>query len=136
VNTPKKGPQPVPGAGLGLKGLENAAASGLNESFHVIEVTGESFPPVFSEPVFGFRHAAFERFAALHVAGFFELAGMDAEIAVGCIEQLLEIVERDVFIRREGADDPEADPFVNDTVQRRGALRSRGRRRGFAPLQT
>jgi hypothetical protein len=49
--------------------------------------------------------------------GFFELAGVDAEVAVGGFEHTLEVVEAEGIVGRKGADDAEADAFVNQAIE-------------------
>ena len=61
--------------------------------FHLADVIFESAAAGRSEAVFGARDAAFEEFVAGDVAGFFEFAGVDTEVAVGGFEQSSEVVE-------------------------------------------
>jgi hypothetical protein len=47
----------------------------------------------------------------------FELAGMDAEVAVSGLKDTLEIIEAEGVVGREGADDTEANAFMNQTIE-------------------
>ena len=49
--------------------------------------------------------------------GFFEFAGVDAEVAVSGFEDALEVVEAEGIVGGEGADDAEADALVNQAVE-------------------
>jgi len=49
--------------------------------------------------------------------GFFELASMYAEVAIGSFEDTLEVVEAERIIGCEGADDAEADALVNQAIE-------------------
>jgi len=49
--------------------------------------------------------------------GFFELASMYAEVAIGSFEDTLEVVEAERIIGCEGADDAEADALVNQAIK-------------------
>ena len=51
------------------------------------------------------RHAALEALLARDVPGVFELARVHAQVAVGRLEQPLEVVERQRVVHRERADD-------------------------------
>ena len=48
---------------------------------------------------------------------FFELAGVDAEVAVGGFEDTLEIVEAEGVVGGERADDAETNAFVNQAIE-------------------
>ena len=48
---------------------------------------------------------------------FFELAGVDAEVAVGGFEDALEVVEAEGIVGGEGADDAETDAFVDQAIE-------------------
>ena len=100
-----------------------ALAHLLDERFHMAEVTLQSSTTRGSQFVFGFWQPAFEIFRTRDISGFFEFARVDAEIAVGCIQQALKITEAQSFIRGERADDAEAQALVDQTIQiRSGTL--------------
>src|SRR6266404_1612440 len=85
------------------KGGGLAFAHLLDERFHMAEVTLQSSTTRGSEFVFGFWQPAFEIFRTRDISGFFEVARVDAEIAIGCIQQALKITEAQSFIRSECA---------------------------------
>ena len=93
---------------------------------HLVEVLGEGAAAGGGEAVFGARDAGFEKFYAGNVVGLFELAGVDAEVAVGGLEDALEVFEAEAFVGGEGADDPEANAFVDQAIELR-KLESGGR---------
>ena len=94
-------------------------ASGADPFFHLIEILSQRAASGWGEAVFGARDAAFEKLDAGNVLGFFELAGVHAEIAVGSFEDAFEIVESQGFIGGESADNAEANAFVNQAVELR-----------------
>ena len=69
------------------------------------------------QAIFGARQTALERFRAADVLRVFELPRMDAEVAVGRSQQILQVVEREPLADGERADDAEAKPFVNEPVE-------------------
>jgi hypothetical protein len=83
----------------------------------LIEVFSEGATAGRGEAIFGAGDAAFEKFYAGNVLGFFELAGVDAEIAVGGFEHALEVVEAEGIVRREGADYAKTDALVNEAIE-------------------
>jgi hypothetical protein len=46
---------------------------------------------------------------------------LDAQVAVGRLQQPFQVVERQLLVHRERADDAEAQPFVNEPVERQRA---------------
>ena len=66
-----------------------------------------------SQTIFGARDAGFEIFQAGDVFGFFELAGVDAEVAVGGFQNTFEVIEAEAGIGGESAYDAKADALVN-----------------------
>jgi len=109
---------------------------------HLVEVLGEGAASGGGEAVFGAGDAGFEIFQAGNVIGFFELAGVDAEIAVGGLEDALEVLEAEAGVGGEGADDSETNALVNEAVEfgefeswGRDAISRRNRGfRGFAAV--
>ena len=71
-----------------------------------------------SEAIFTSGEPAFELLFAGDIARIFELARVDAEIAVCGTEDLLQILEGEALVYREGADDAKAKALMNDPVQR------------------
>jgi hypothetical protein len=84
---------------------------------HLIEVVGEGAAAGGGEAVLGAGEAGFEIFQAGNVFGFFELAGVDAQVSVGSFENAFEVVEAEAGVGGESADDPEANAFVNEAVE-------------------
>src|SRR5262249_41160486 len=78
------------------------------------------------QAVFGPRHAAVERLVAGDVLRVLELARVDAQVAVGGLQQPLQVVEREPLVGRERADDPEPEPFVDDAIEVERAAAARG----------
>jgi len=85
--------------------------------FHLVQVFGESAAAGGGEAVLGAGDAGFEKFVAGDVFGFFEFAGVDAEVAVGGFEDALEVVEAERIVGGEGADDAEADALVDEAIE-------------------
>ena len=85
--------------------------------FHLVEVFGEGAAAGGGEAVLGAGDAAFKKFHAGNVLRFFELAGVDAEVAVGGLEDALEVVEAEGVVGGEGADDAEANAFVDQAIE-------------------
>jgi hypothetical protein len=92
-------------------------AGNADPFLHLIEVFGEGAAAGRGEAIFGAGDAAFEELYAGNVLGFFELAGVDAEIAVGGFEHALKVVEAEGIVSGEGADDAEADALVNQAIE-------------------
>src|SRR2546423_31449 len=78
-----------------------------NERFHVIEIPLERAASGGSESVLRLRHPALERFSTGYVFRFLKLPGVDAQITVGRLHQLLEIAEAERIVDSESADDAE-----------------------------
>src|SRR5947199_4002673 len=93
---------------------------GLDDRFHVVEVALQRPPSRGGQPVFGLRHPPLEILLTGDVAGLLELAGMDAQVAVGRLEQLLEVVEAQVVVDRQRADDPQPHSLVDEAVEVEG----------------
>ena len=85
--------------------------------FHLVEVFGEGAAAGGGQAIFGAGDAAFEKFYAGNVLGFFEFAGVDAEIAVSGFEHAFEVVEAEGIVGGEGADDAEADALVDEAIE-------------------
>jgi hypothetical protein len=84
---------------------------------HLIEIFGEGAAAGGGEAVLSAGDAAFEKLYARDVLGFLELAGVDAEVAVGGFEDTLEVVEAEGIVGGKGADDAEADTLVNEAIE-------------------
>src|SRR5438094_2245997 len=99
----------------------------------MIEIALESAAARRCEAVFGFRHAAFKGFRAGDILRVLELARVHADVAVGGLEQLLEIVESERFVDSQRAHDAESHPLMDELVEigwaglsAADAVRSRG----------
>src|SRR5216684_7087479 len=88
-----------------------------DQRFHVIQVTLQRPPSRCRQPVFGFWQASVERFGAHDVIGFFQLAGMHAQVAVGSFQQRFQLVESQRAVYRQRADDPQPYSLVDQPVQ-------------------
>src|ERR1700722_16725548 len=133
---PKREYIPQPQVALSL-----LVAGEADPVFHLIEVVGEGAAAGGGEAVFGAGETGFEIFQAGNVFGFFEFAGVDAEVSVGGFEDTFEVGEAEAGVGGESADDPQAGAFVNEAVElgelgsgRWGTFASRGR--GFRWLAT
>src|SRR5262249_55526114 len=106
-----------------VKGHEKSTPRSLSltgrpdERFHVVEVALERAPSGRRQAILGLRQAPLEGLRARDVLGVLELARVDAEVPVGRLQELLEIVERERLVDREGADDAETHPFVDEPVE-------------------
>src|ERR1051325_6289903 len=100
-----------------------------NQRFHVIEVALERPPAEGGEAVFGLGNAGLERLVARDIARVLQLARVHAQVAVGRLEQRLELVEGELLAHGERAHDRESHPLVNEAVEirrRRLGLRFHG----------
>ncbi len=78
------------------------------------------------QPVFGLRRPPVEELITGDVLRLFELARVDAQVAVGRVQEFFEFVEGERVVDGEGADDGEADAFVDEAVEFGGGRRGRG----------
>jgi len=105
-----------------------------NQGFHVVQILFQRPAARGGQPVFGLGHTPGKRFRAADIARVFQLAGVDAQVAVGHAEQLLELVEGERRVYGERADDGEPRALVDQAVQIRRRSRgwTRSRRALFA----
>ena len=101
------------------------AAGGANDGFHMVEIALESAAASAGETKPRAGHASLEGFFAVDIAGFFQLAGMDAEIAIGKGEKAFELREGQGVVYGKGADDGEAGALVNQAVEAGSLLTDR-----------
>src|SRR5438045_3785555 len=94
-----------------------ALPHGADECFHIVQVALQRLPPLPCEPVFGARHAAIKVLGTGDVACLFQLARVDAQIAVGCLEQLFQIVKCERLINRQCAQNAEPHPFMDQAIE-------------------
>src|SRR6266540_778043 len=92
-------------------------AGGADQRFHVVEIALQRAPSMRGEAVLGLGHAPGERLHARHVLRFLELASVHAQVAVGRVEQALQLVERETLIHRQRADDREALALVDQPIE-------------------
>ena len=83
----------------------------------MIQITLEGFASGSCEAVFGLGQAPVEGFGANDVVGFFETAGMHAEIAVGGLEKRLQFIERQRTIHGQRTDDAQTYAFVDQAIE-------------------
>src|SRR2546425_7300751 len=83
----------------------------------MIEIALESAAARRCEAVFGFRHAAFEGLRAGDILRVLELARVHADVAVGGLEQLFQVVEGERFIHGKRAHDTEPHALMDDPVE-------------------
>ena len=66
----------------------------------------------------GAGQPAFELFLAGDISGLFEFARVDAQIAVGRVQNLFQLAEGQGFVDGERAHNTQAQPFVDHAVER------------------
>src|ERR1041384_1242986 len=93
------------------------SACGLDQGLHVVQMPLQRPPPRGGQAVLRPRDAAVERLGAGDVVRVLELAGVDAEIAVGQLEQRLELVEGERVHAGERGDDAEPHALVDQAVE-------------------
>jgi len=89
-----------------------------DDGVHVIEIFFERHAPGCSQPVYGPRRTTCKRLLTRHVSRVFELARMDAEIAIRGVQCGFQVSERKVARRRQGADNAEAHAVVEQPIKR------------------
>src|SRR5271156_5048332 len=92
-------------------------ARDADQSFHVVQILFQRAATGARQAIFGFRHAPVESFRTAQIAGVFQLARMDAQVAVRGAQQLFQLVESERFVHGERADDSKARTLVDQTVQ-------------------
>src|SRR5271168_1482243 len=109
---------------MGKKFSSLAFSRGANQGFHMVQILLQRLPARTGEAVFGLRQTPRERFRAGNIAGVLELARMNAQVAVGSAQKLLELVERERRVDGKRADDGKPGALVNQAIQtRRGVFR-------------
>ena len=88
-----------------------------DEIFHLAQIFFQSFASGGGEAIFGARHASFKKFVAGDVASLFQLAGMHAEVAVGGLEQALEVVEAERIVDGQRAHDAQPQSLMDDAIE-------------------
>src|SRR2546426_7297549 len=96
-----------------------ALPRGPNQCLHVIEIPLQGSAARRRQAVLRLRQPPVERFAARDVGRFFELARVYAQVAVGGLQQRLQLIEGERVIDRQRAHDPQPHPLVDQAVERR-----------------
>src|SRR5579872_7099696 len=105
-------------------------AGRANQSFHMIEIALQRFATRSGEAVFRLRQTPIERLRAHDVVGFFQLARVDTQVAVGGLQHRFQFVEGQRTVYGQRADDPEAHTLVNQPIEIGGYGFFRRRRDG------
>src|SRR5262245_23041050 len=100
-----------------LRETGSAVPHGANQCFHVFEVPLQRLPSRGAQPVFSPGEPTFERLGASDVPGLFQLPSVHAQVAVGSLEQPLQLVERQGLVYRQRAHNGQPHPLVNEPVQ-------------------
>jgi len=106
-------------SGVGERHQKNGLlfAGGADPFFHLVEVLRQGAAAGGGEAIFGARDASFEKLYAGDVLRLFELAGVDAQIAVRGLEYAFEIVEAERLVSGESAHDSQANALVNQAIE-------------------
>src|SRR5262245_49103265 len=108
------------GARRARQASERLARAGCpDQSLHVIEIAFERAAAGGAQAIVGAGRAAFERLLADDVAGLLELARVQAEIAVGGAQQILELAKRKRLVGGQGAHHAEPDALVDEAIELR-----------------
>jgi hypothetical protein len=86
------------------------------QGFHVIEILFQRATPGRCQTVFSFGRAALERFRAIYVTGVFQFPRMDTQISIGCFDGMLQLIEGERFVCRQGADYAQPEALVNHPI--------------------
>src|SRR5690348_10583551 len=98
-----------------------------NDLLHLIEIALEGLATRSRDSVFGAWHASIKALGADDVFGFFQLAGMDAQIAVRSFQQAFQLRESESVTNGECTDNPQAHTLVDYGIEFGGrSLFSRG----------
>src|SRR5580658_374149 len=105
-------------------------ARDANQRFHVVQIFFQRAASGGRQAIFRFRHAPVEGFGTAQVACVFQLAGVDAQVAVRGAQQFLQFIKGERFVDGQRADDREARALVDQAVQIRGRIFRGPRHRG------
>src|SRR5450631_2925360 len=95
----------------------SVASGRLDDRFDMLEIPQQRLSSDVGDAVARLRAPRFERLRAGDVPGFLQLAGVSAQVAVADIEEGLQFVEGEFFVRRESAHDAEAHALIDQAVQ-------------------
>src|SRR6266705_2334079 len=101
----------------------SSLARSADERFHMVEVAFESAASSRGEAIFRFGHASFEGLEAGDIRRILEPSRVHTDVAVGGLEQFLEVAEGKRFVDGESADDAEPHALVDKLVEVGGAGR-------------
>src|ERR1700722_11410173 len=91
----------------------SSLSRGTDQRFHMIEIFFQRPAASRRQPKFGLEQPAREGLGAADVPGVFQLARVDAQVAVGDSQELLQFVEPERLVHRQRADDSQAGTLVN-----------------------
>jgi hypothetical protein len=101
----------------GKKIWSQSFAGHADQSFHVVQIFFQSATARSRQTILSLGHASVEGLGASKIACIFQLARVNAEVAVGGAYQLFELIESERFIYRERADDCEPRALMNQPVE-------------------
>jgi hypothetical protein len=88
-----------------------------DQDFHLLQITLQGSTTGRRESKLGVWESAGKSLCATDVSGFLELAGVDAQVAVGRFDELLQFIEAQDVVDRQGADDPQSEPLMDNAVE-------------------
>src|SRR5690349_11507798 len=101
-----------------LKKKATSAIPGApDDRLHVGQVALQRPPAGGAQAILRPGHPPLERLGAEDVGGLLELARVYAQVAVGGLQQALELVEGERLVDRERAHDGETHPLVDEPVE-------------------
>src|SRR5438105_5921516 len=112
-----------------LKKNRSALTCRADQGFHVVEIALQGAAARSRQPVLGLGDAAGERLAARDVLRLLQLAGVHAQVAVGRLEEPLQLVEGQRVVHRQRAHDAETHALVDQPVELGRAQRALAARR-------
>jgi len=89
----------------------------LDQRLHLIQISFQRATSLRRQAVFRLRHPTFERLLAGNVFGLFQLARMDAKIAVSGIQQLLEVIEGERTVHCQSAQDSQPQSLMDQPIE-------------------
>src|SRR5271165_2308744 len=110
------------------KKIFSAFSGRADQRFHVVQIAFQGTPPRGGQAVLGLWQTAVKGLGTGDVIRLFELPGMDAQVAIGSLEQGLKFIEGLRTVDGQGADDAQANAFMDQAVEIGGnRLTSAGR---------
>src|SRR5579863_10426251 len=99
--------------------MASSAPGCLDNGLDMLEVAQQCPLSDRCNAVLGLRSSVLEGLRAHHIARFFELASVRAQVAVAHVEQGLELVEAQLLVHGKGTHDAEPHPLVDEAVESR-----------------